>query len=313
LSHQTIEIAMNHYRAANEAKASFEEVYSSPTPHAYLREMDRLNYEIGEQANPYFEATARLMLEQLGPDASVKLLDLGCSYGVGAALLNHSISFSELARFFAEHKSRDYHDCIEATRDLLEATESPDAVSCLGLDCSEKALRFAEDTGLLDGTIARNLEEDQSLPPDEVRMIQECNLLTSTGAIGYVGNKTLSVLLRHLGKSKRQSHGPYSVVTILRMFDSAPIAATFERFGFHFAAVPGVRLRQRQFETEEEQARTLKLLVKRGIDTDGWESEGFLYADLFAAAPAGDMDSLVNCLRETHSGCSEKTLAGNPE
>lgn len=304
---------MNHYRAANEVKASFEDVYHSPTPHAYLEEMDRLNYEIGEQASPYFEATARLMLEQLGPRAPVKMLDLGCSYGVGAALLNHSISFRELARFFAEHESRDYHDCIEATRGLLEATGSPDAVPCLGLDRSEEALRFAEDTGLLDGTIARNLEEDQSLPPDEVRMIRECNLLTSTGAIGYVGDRTLSVLLRHLGKSNKQPHGPYSIVTILRMFDSAPIAASFERFGFHCAAVPDVRLRQRQFETEEEQACTLKLLAKRGLDTHGWESEGFLYADLFAAAPARDMAPLVNCLRETHRRCSEKALPRNPE
>jgi len=88
-------------------------------------------------------------------------------------------------------------------------------------------------------------------------------------------------------------------VTILRMFDPAPVADMMERFGFHFAALPGIRLRQRQFETEAEQNRTLTLLEKRGLDPEGWESEGFLYADLYAAAPAEDFPDLARCLEET--------------
>ena len=36
------------YGGANEAKASFDDVYTSPTPHAYIEAMARHGYEIGK-------------------------------------------------------------------------------------------------------------------------------------------------------------------------------------------------------------------------------------------------------------------------
>jgi len=298
------------YEIPNAAKATFDEVYNAPTPEAYFTEMNRLGYEIGEQALPYFDAAARLLQRQLGPESSVQALDLGCSYGVGGALLNHDVSFGELARFFREVDTANYDSCVQATREWLADRRSADLqVSYLGLDSAGGAVRFARDAGLIDGGIARNLEEEPRLAPAEAKLVRDCNLLTSTGAIGYVGDRTLSVLLNDLGRSAPDEAGPYSVVTILRMFDPAPIAETVERFGFQFAQVPEVRLRQRRFETEEEQARTLQLLEQRGLNTDGWEADGFLYADLFAAAPAAELPALENCLRETRERLNSTELA----
>jgi len=289
------------YESSNAAKADFDAIYKSPTPVAYFAEMGRLGYEIGQQALPYFSATARLLQEQLGPEVPVRALDLGCSYGVGAALLNHDVSFSELAQFYSDLDTPRYDECVELTRQWLADRRSPEYVGSLGLDASAEAVRFAEDAGLIDCGIARNLEHDPTLSPEEIRAIRRCNLLTSTGAIGYVGDKTLSALLAQLGGDLRHDSGPYAVVTILRLFDPAPVAATMRRFGYHFAPLSDVRLRQRRFESDEEQTRTLELLEQRGIDPEGWESEGFLYADLFAAAPPDDFPVLARRLQETRA------------
>jgi len=288
------------YTSANEVKSSFESLYNAPTPHAYFDEMHRLGYEIGQQDKPYFRAAAALLLRQLGSSGKVRLLDLGCSYGVGSALSNYDFSFTELADFFSERASEDYAQCVSETRALIASEGADPLLDYAGADSSEQAIRFATETGLIGGGIAKNLEQDDQLSAQDSAILKHCNLLTSTGAIGYVGKKTLTPFLELLGKGQDLSHGPYAVVTILRMFDPEPIARTFAESGYKFVQVPGVRLRQRAFDGAQESDETLGLLQDRGVDSEGWESEGHLYADLFAAAPESDLGDLVDCLRQVN-------------
>jgi hypothetical protein len=286
------------YRLSNATKASFDELYRSPTPGAYFERMHELGYQIGERANPFFRAAAALLRSRPGCDSCVRALDLGCSYGVGAALLNHELSYEELARFYSEQETDSFEACVEATRGLLEETRRSWHVRCLGLDSSPEAIRFATAAGLLDDGIDRNLEETPEIPKNKLSAVRRCSLMTSTGAIGYVGERTLSAVLRELGRETEQ--GPYIVVTILRQFDPTPVTATMQRHGYRFERIPGVRLCQRQFESEEEQEGALKLVRQRGLDTTDWESTGHLYADLFAGAPEAEFEELRTCLLDAH-------------
>jgi len=285
------------YKTANEVKSDFQDIYHAPTPHAYFHEMQRLEYEIGEQAKPYIQAAARLMHRQLGLKGPLRLLDLGCSYGVGAALLKYDFSFRELADFFAEEAPHDYADCIERTQELVAATEVEPVIECAGADASKEAIQFAAESGLIEAGITKNLEDHDRLDAEDVATLRQCHMLSSTGAIGYVGEKTLTPVLQHLGKSLQLNHGPYTVVTILRMFDPRLIERTFAQCGYGFVRVPGVRLRQRQFDGDREYSRTLELLHQRGVEAKGWEAEGHLYADLFAGAPQNELMALVDCLQ----------------
>lgn len=289
------------YQKHNQAKANFNNVYNAPTPHNYFELMDSLDYRIGEEARPYFCAAVELLRRQ-NPRQRVQMLDLGCSYGVGSALVKHRFSFDRIVDFFQNQASRDYSQCVEETRQWLEEeVDAPLPIKCVGVDCSEEAVQFAEEADLLDAGIPKNFEEGEKAAENEVQLIRQCNLMTSTGAIGYITDKTLDVVLSHLGKSLAEQRGPYIVVTILRMFDSAPIKRTFEKFGFRFEQVPGVRLRQRHFATQSEQDKTVRLLRDGGVNPNGWEAEGSLYADLFAAAPAADFQALADALLETRA------------
>ena len=283
---------MKSYRSLNEVKARFDEVYCSPTPHAYFNEMHSLEYAIGQEARPYFHAIVSLMRRKLGPQQTIRMLDLGCSYGVGSALVKYGFSFGEIAGFFENQASRDFKVCVKDTRDWLADNQPAKPVSCIGADASSEAIHFATEAGLIDGGIAQDLEKDQDLSDEDRGLIRQCNLLISTGAIGYVGEKTLSAILSHLGKG-RTSVGPFTAVTILRMFPSEPVVRTFEQFGYQFKPVPGVQLRQRRFRDDEEQCETLRILNERHLDTSGLEAEGYLYADLYVAGPTAELDEVL--------------------
>ena len=297
------------YNAMNEAKASFDEVYCASTPHRYIASMARNGYEIGEQARPYCTAVADLLREQNGDAWSVQMLDVGCSYGIGSAFVKFGCSFDELVAFYASRAPREYHAACEAMRVWLNITPPACDVRAVGLDSSEPAIRFAVDAGLLDGGIARDFERSDAAPTEEENAwFRSCNLLISTGAIGYVTERTLSVVLRSLGQDYPADTGPCAVVTILRMFDPAPIQAVFEGHGFAFGAVPGVRLPQRRFADEEERRKVLSLLHDRGLSTGDWEDGGKHYADLFIAAHPNQYSLLLNTVSAT-----QQDLAREPE
>lgn len=290
---------MTSYQSANAVKTSFDDVYQAPTPHAYFATMNDLEYAIGQEARPFFHSAVGLMRRQLGKEVPIRMLDLGCSYGVGSALVKYGFSFGEIADFFQNSADQDYRQCVKETREWLAESDLVTPITCVGADASAEAIKFASDAGLIDGGIAHDLETDQDLNPEERQLIRKCNLLISTGAIGYVGEKTLSAILKELGKSSSLTHGPYSVVTILRMFEPEPIAATFAKFGYKFAPVPGVHLRQRRFHDDKEQQETIRLLTKRGLGTETLEATGYLYADLFIGSPQADLHGLLQQMEET--------------
>jgi hypothetical protein len=300
------------YETANEVKANFDDAYTAPTPHAYVASMAKNGYEIGEQARPYCAAAAELLREHNGNAWPVQMLDLGCSYGIGSAFVKYGCSFDEIVAFFASRAPQEYHAAREAMRMWLHVTPPVCDVRTVGLDSSEPAIRFAVDTGLLDGGIARDFERPDIAPTKkDIAWFRSCNLLISTGAIGYVTERTFDVVLRHLGRDYPSDFGPFAVVTILRMFDFSPIEAVFEKHGLAFGAVSGARLPQRWFADGNERRQVLSILHDRGIDTREWEDNGKHYADLFIAAPPQQFSLLLERMKETWSACeNESELAG---
>lgn len=295
------------YETANEAKASFDDAYTSPTPHAYIEAMAAGGYEIGERARPYCAAAAQLLEERNGDVWPVQMLDVGCSYGIGSAFIKYGCSFDEMVAFFSARAPREYQSACEATRAWLNVAPPACNVRAVGLDSSGPAIRFAVDAGLLDGGIARDFERAGVEPSEEEgRWFRSCNLMISTGAIGYVTRRTLEPVLRSLGEDHPGEMGPLAVVTILRMFDTDEIEDVFEAHGFRFGPVPGVRLPQRRFADDQERSDVLAILRERGIDTARWEDRGKQYADLYVAARPPWFDELMGRMRDTRAALEQR-------
>jgi hypothetical protein len=292
------------YEVENDAKACFDDVYAAPTPHDYIAMMAKNGYEIGEQARPYCIAAAELLKEHTEDAWPVQMLDVGCSYGMGSAFVKYGCSFDEMVAFFATRVPRDRLAACDAMRAWINVTPNPYDVRCVGLDSSEPAISFAIQAGLLDGGIARDFEDPSTSPTAEERSwLRSCNLLMSTGAIGYVTERTMYHVVRNLSKDHPSEFGPLAVLTILRMFDAQPILNQFERRGFRIEKVPDVMLPQRRFTDEQERTSVVSILRQKHFDTRKWEDQGKQFAELFVAARPENFPLLLDRMMATHHVC----------
>ncbi|MRH88503.1 class I SAM-dependent methyltransferase [Nocardia sp. SYP-A9097] len=259
-------------------KASFDDIYDRPDPRAYYARMSELDYRIPELAKPHFEellAEYRAATGIAGPT----VLDIGCSYGVNATLLRLDTTMSDLFESYAEP---DVPDLVARDRARLTAEDTLPGVRFIGMDASSPALDYARTAGLLHATVHADLE---SADPTEAqrRTLATADLVISTGCVGYVTERTLLRVARaHGGKLPWMAH------FVLRMFSFEPIAAHLAALGYRTERAPGA-FRQRRFASPEEQAQVCNALAANGIDTQGFESEGWLYAQLYLSRPSPNL------------------------
>ncbi|MBF6463576.1 class I SAM-dependent methyltransferase [Nocardia beijingensis] len=257
-------------------KASFDDIYDRPDPRAYYTRMSELDYRIPELAKPFFQQQIR----EFRASARVSVptvLDIGCSYGVNAALLRFDTTIGELAGHYAV-TDIDRAGLIRRDRARVTAGTAADDVRFLGMDASRPALDYAREAGLLHDVVHADLESGE--PTDEQRaLLATADLVVSTGCVGYVTEKTLTRVA-----TAHPRRRPWMAHFVLRMFDFAPIEAELAALGYRTEQAPGL-YEQRRFASAVEQAQVLNTLSAKGIDTTGREDQGWLYATLYVSRP----------------------------
>lgn len=256
-------------------KASFDDIYSRPDPRDYYARMSELGYRIPELAKPYLREQISEYLSVVGVAPTV--LDIGCSYGVNAALLRLDTGLTQLAGSYTE-SVLGTGDLIARDRDRVRAATALPGVRFIGMDASAPALDYARAAGLLDSVVHADLEAAD--PTDEQRAIlATADLVISTGCIGYVTEKTL-VRIATADPDRR----PWMAHFVLRMYGFGPIEAELDALGYRTRRMPG-DFTQRRFASDAEREQVLDTLTTNGIDPTGLESEGSLYANLYVSRP----------------------------
>jgi len=263
-------------------KASFDDIYDRPDPRAYYARMSELDYRIPELAKPFFEqqireyrAAAHGEQEAAGP---VTVLDIGCSYGVNAALMRFDTTIADLAEHYRSAGVADRAALVERDRARLAAKDAWPGVRFVGIDASRPALDYAEQAGLLHEVVHADLESAD--PTDEQRaVLAGADLVVSTGCIGYVTERTVTRIA-----TAQPGRLPWMAHFVLRMFDFTPIAAELDALGYRTEQRPGL-FEQRRFASPVEQQHVLTTLADNKIDTRGHESEGWLCARLYISRP----------------------------
>jgi len=298
---------LTDYEAQNDVKASFDDVYTAPTPHGYLQNMTAVDYRMTDLMNPFVSAVVDASATTDGP---VKVLDVGCSYGISGALLKTNCAYGDLAEFYRDEASPEFSACVTETRRWLGSRSQREDVEVVGFDSSEPAIKFAAASNMIDAGIACNLEAHESqLTLAERSLVQQCDVLLSTGAIGYVTDRTVGPLLEEFGHGGHGALGPVAIISVLELFDPEPIARSFTDHGFRFGPL-SVRLPQRRFADEAERRGVIGTLQQRGLPTAAQESENTMFANLWIAAQPDKFQELTHCLIETHDEVSAPPLAG---
>jgi len=272
------------YDEINEAKVSMDHIYDQPDPRAYFRELRKLDYAIPDSAKPIFQKLISRLKHRSGD--TVHVLDLGCSYGVNAALLKHNQTMSELYEQWGQESlaRATPGEVAEYGQHLYGAIDDPEDVEVIGLDQADNAVDFAEKIGLLNDGLSINLETEP-LPGETDVDLGAVDLVMSTGCVGYITEKSFDRLLPAIEKG----HPPWFANFVLRMFPFDKIAETLGKRGYVTEKLVGRTFVQRRFASAGEQKEVIDRLHDQGIDSTGEEEGGCLLAEFYLSRPAKDV------------------------
>jgi hypothetical protein len=274
------------FETINAAKANFDSIYNEPDPREYFRVLCGLDYLIPELAKGAIRSIIDARQRRTG--RAIKVLDLGCSYGINAALQKYPIDIQRLAQRYASLQMQKLASSALCQLDASYFSSWPlqsDAMM-IGADTSQRAVAYALRAGLIDAGICRNLEIEEPTER-EAALLRGTGLIMSTGCIGYVTERTLRKVL-----SLQSKEMPWVANFVLRMFPYEPIADALAEFGLVTEKLEGITFVQRRFHSKDEFLSTLDTLEELGIDPVGKESEGLLHAELYVSRPAADVEEV---------------------
>jgi carnitine O-acetyltransferase len=279
-------------------KVTLDHIYTQPDPRAYFSVLRPLGYCVPQQAKPYFAELFQEYRESQQVEVP-QVLDIGCSYGINAALLKYDITMDELYARYGEVSggaveagpvagsqtgpeaaAAARRTLLARDRELPRSRRPADAVRFVGLDTSSSALSYALEAGFLDDAVYADLEEHEPTPRQRDQLAGT-DLVISTGCIGYVTERTLTRVVAAQGGRR-----PWMAHFVLRMIPFDRVERALTGLGYHTVRLDEV-FKQRRFASVQEQALVLDTMAAAGVHAGGLEEEGWLYAQLYLSRPHG--------------------------
>lgn len=272
------------FSSINAIKADFNHIYKASDPRSYFEVLGELGYIIPEIAAPVLFRLVEHLIRSKG--RPVTILDVGCSYGILAAMMRYGLSMRQLRDRYAAPPIQALSSDHIASYDSHYFAGWPrrEEVRFIGLDRSAEAIAYALRVGLIEEGLVADLETDT---PNKraCSVISRVDLIVSTGAVGYISEKTFAELLKPFPSGQ----APWIASFVLRMFDYRNIAETISRHDLATERLDGVTFMQRRFRDTAEFEDTLRLIQARGLDPAGKEAEGAYHAELFVSRPPADI------------------------
>ena len=282
-------------------KADFDDIYRESDPREYFRVLCGLDYVIPDLAKiPFRSIINARSASQTEP---VKVLDVGCSYGINSALVQYPFAIDDLTgRYSCPHMYGVASDRLkELDRNYFAAWPKLCNAEFYGIDTSKPATSYAKSVGLLKDAVNSNLENGtpneadravmrdadmiistgcETYPTHPVEMImRDADMIISTGCVGYVSHRTFANIMAC--QTDRRRKPPVVVSFVLRMYSFEGVAAELARHGLVTEKLEGITFVQRRFHSRQEFDATVKKLSAMGISPAGKESDGLLHAELF--------------------------------
>ncbi|MEV6057782.1 hypothetical protein [Streptomyces sp. NPDC052107] len=262
-------------------KSRFDDIYDRPDPRMYFRRLAPLEYEIPHHAQPVFRQAAaeRAALDDGHPHRPA-VLDLCCSYGINAALLNHDVTLADMYERYTSPACQEMSTAQLATQDkeFYAGRRRPDAVPVFGLDVAAPAVQYALEVGLLDAAFTDDLEQGPP-GPGLRRALAEVGLVTLTGGGSYITARTFTALLDGARRPVWIS------AFVLRTVSYHPIVRTLAAHGLHTTLDVSRTYPQRLFTDVREQQFAVATVRALGHDPAGREESGRFHSLHYESRP----------------------------
>ena len=270
------------FESRNQVKLNLGDIYNQPDPRHYFNTLEPLDYMIPQNAKPVFESVFRA-LRAIRNLHRVTVLDLGCSYGINAALLKFHLTMEELYEHYGARSlgeiSRQQLLHLDTAR--LKRRNPRSSLRFVGVDAASEAIRYATEAGLLDDGVVADLESAPPGPAATAKMAQ-ADIIITTGCVGYITENTFARIFDARSPDRRL---PWVASFVLRMFPYDDVIATLARHGLVTEKFAGHTFVQRSFASKHEQSSVLENLDRMGIDPSGKEAAGLYHAEFFLSRP----------------------------
>lgn len=268
------------------AMTPFDDIYDQPDPRAYFRTLEAYEYRTPHHAQRIFRRTvaARAGAGTARDVEPTPVLDICCSYGINAALLNHDLTLDDLYAHYLspEASALATAELIEWDRAFYAAHRRPDAVPVFGLDVAANAIAYARAVGLLDEGFAENLE---TAPPTAALLdaARRTRLITITGGASFLSARTFQALLADTEESV------WVAAFVLRTGSYRHIAECLTEAGLVTERAATPTFPQRRFTSAHERRYAIEAVRSTGEAPRGKESDGYFHAALHLSRPATDV------------------------
>jgi len=282
-------------------KANFELVYGLEDPREYFKTLGQFDYCIPQHGQRVFSTLIEARREQGHNghgERQTGVVDVCCSYGINATLLKHETTLDGLyARYGSEElvglSSEELAGADAAFYGERVREAAPEVV---GLDVSHNAVSYGIRSSVLDAGFAENLEENE---PTQMlgQAISGADLLTVTGGVGYITERTFGRLLDCMTEGP-EGRIPWVAAFALRWVSYEEVSEVLSGYGLVTEKLFGHTFTQRRFADAPEREYVLEELVKMGVDTTGKEDEGWYHADFYLSRPADEAETPIHTLLE---------------
>jgi hypothetical protein len=252
-------------------------------PRGYFSVLGALDYMIPDLAAPIVRQVLSARTREYQHQRAPRVLDVGCSYGINAAVHRFPLTFGVLRRRYTRREIARLtsSELMKFDRSYYSGWPDIGLGTFVGLDPSAPAVAYARSVGLIEAGITTDLEVSDPTPAD-ANLLEDIDVVLSTGAVGYVTDKTYR---RILASAQRT---PWIVSFVLRMFPYDSFAAMFAEYGLVTERLASAVFVQRRFRDIAEFESTLNTLKDRKVQTDGFESDGLLRAELYISRSPAD-------------------------
>lgn len=259
-------------------RTSFDEVYDQPDPRMFFQTFVPWEYQTPHHAQRVFR---RLVAAR---EASV-VVDVCCSYGINAALLNHELTLADLYAHYTSPEVTDLttEELIEVDQAFYAGRRRPDPTRVIGIDVAANAVTYARAVGLLDAGFAENLE---TAPPSPglLTAVRPAELITITGGTSFLTARTFQALL------DAATGAPWVVAFVLRTNSHAVITEALAGYDL-VTEVSASTVRQRRFTSEHERRYAVNAVIASGADPEGRETDGYYHAVVHLSRPASEINN----------------------
>lgn len=266
------------------ARTGFDHIYDQPDPRGYFQALGSFGYQTPHHAQRVF----RRLVGALVPSNAgqrVTVLDICCSYGINAALLNHNLTLADLqARYTGpETTTLSVAELVNADRVFYAAHRHPTGQTArvIGLDPARNAIDYARAVGLVDAGFAENLE---TTPAHAALLaaVRDARLITITGGASFLSPRTFQPLLDNTQRPV------WVAAFVLRTGSYQPIADALAGYGL-VTETSTRTFPQRRFTSPAEQCYTIDAVIATGHDPSGKETGGTFHTTLHLSRPPTDI------------------------